>query len=244
MLTRVDSTETLGGGRSEKTPSPESHPAVGSTTRGQGSISVAPVGVLASGTQQSSNDEESGLQHGSYLGVSSVGSTYGQGYQSQTGIPCKDDRQSPKYITLKPMTDLPVPSGLSAGALMPMAAAYPKTGSYRLTPPELHQNGQLYQSARHILDSQLYPEQTHTAYAQQGYGSSAEINNANLSHMTGGQHHVSGMSLSPTESTLVTSNTNYSSSQMSKASVYLCNRDLWTRFHAHTTEMIITKQGR
>ena len=30
----------------------------------------------------------------------------------------------------------------------------------------------------------------------------------------------------------------------SGASVYLCNRDLWSRFHAHTTEMIITKQGR
>ena len=29
-----------------------------------------------------------------------------------------------------------------------------------------------------------------------------------------------------------------------KASVYLCNRDLWVKFHAHTTEMIITKQGR
>ncbi|XP_021355486.1 T-box brain protein 1-like [Mizuhopecten yessoensis] len=29
-----------------------------------------------------------------------------------------------------------------------------------------------------------------------------------------------------------------------KVSVYLCNRELWTKFHAHTTEMIITKQGR
>ena len=26
--------------------------------------------------------------------------------------------------------------------------------------------------------------------------------------------------------------------------VYLCNRDLWAKFHAHTCEMIITKQGR
>ena len=26
--------------------------------------------------------------------------------------------------------------------------------------------------------------------------------------------------------------------------VYLCNRDLWSKFHAHTCEMIITKQGR
>jgi hypothetical protein len=26
--------------------------------------------------------------------------------------------------------------------------------------------------------------------------------------------------------------------------VYLCNRDLWTKFHQHTCEMIITKQGR
>ncbi len=30
----------------------------------------------------------------------------------------------------------------------------------------------------------------------------------------------------------------------SKASVYLCNREIWVKFHAHTTEMIITKQGR
>lgn len=29
-----------------------------------------------------------------------------------------------------------------------------------------------------------------------------------------------------------------------KACVYLCNRDLWVKFHSHTTEMIITKQGR
>lgn len=29
-----------------------------------------------------------------------------------------------------------------------------------------------------------------------------------------------------------------------KASVYLCNRDLWRKFHQHKTEMIITKQGR
>ncbi|KAJ8322221.1 hypothetical protein KUTeg_000692 [Tegillarca granosa] len=33
-------------------------------------------------------------------------------------------------------------------------------------------------------------------------------------------------------------------SQNSRASIYLCNRDLWSRFHSHTTEMIITKQGR
>ena len=26
--------------------------------------------------------------------------------------------------------------------------------------------------------------------------------------------------------------------------VYLCNRELWMKFHQHTTEMIITKQGR
>lgn len=32
--------------------------------------------------------------------------------------------------------------------------------------------------------------------------------------------------------------------QQNKASVYLCNRQLWLRFHQHTTEMIITKQGR
>lgn len=30
----------------------------------------------------------------------------------------------------------------------------------------------------------------------------------------------------------------------SKAAVFLCNRELWTRFHQHTTEMIVTKQGR
>ncbi|CAH1775723.1 unnamed protein product [Owenia fusiformis] len=29
-----------------------------------------------------------------------------------------------------------------------------------------------------------------------------------------------------------------------KACVYLCNRDIWSKFHQHTTEMIITKQGR
>ncbi|XP_069106859.1 uncharacterized protein [Argopecten irradians] len=29
-----------------------------------------------------------------------------------------------------------------------------------------------------------------------------------------------------------------------EACVNLCNRELWTKFHAHTTEMIITKQGR
>ena len=29
-----------------------------------------------------------------------------------------------------------------------------------------------------------------------------------------------------------------------RASIYLCNSDMWTRFHEHTTEMIITKQGR
>ena len=29
-----------------------------------------------------------------------------------------------------------------------------------------------------------------------------------------------------------------------KAAVYLCNRELWTKFHQHQTEMIITKQGR
>ncbi|XP_052761830.1 T-box protein 1-like [Mya arenaria] len=30
----------------------------------------------------------------------------------------------------------------------------------------------------------------------------------------------------------------------SKAAVFLCNRELWSRFHVHTTEMIVTKQGR
>ena len=30
----------------------------------------------------------------------------------------------------------------------------------------------------------------------------------------------------------------------SRASVYLCNRTLWTHFHRNNTEMIITKQGR
>ena len=29
-----------------------------------------------------------------------------------------------------------------------------------------------------------------------------------------------------------------------KACVYLCNRDLWMKFHSHICEMIITKQGR
>ena len=29
-----------------------------------------------------------------------------------------------------------------------------------------------------------------------------------------------------------------------KAGVFLCNRELWTKFHAHQTEMIVTKQGR
>nr|BAS66820.1 T-brain transcription factor [Echinocardium cordatum] len=29
-----------------------------------------------------------------------------------------------------------------------------------------------------------------------------------------------------------------------KAGIFLCNRDLWRRFHQHKTEMIITKQGR
>lgn len=29
-----------------------------------------------------------------------------------------------------------------------------------------------------------------------------------------------------------------------KACIYLCNRELWLKFHTHTTEMIITKQGR
>lgn len=29
-----------------------------------------------------------------------------------------------------------------------------------------------------------------------------------------------------------------------KACVFLCNRDLWSKFHTHTCEMIITKQGR
>ena len=30
----------------------------------------------------------------------------------------------------------------------------------------------------------------------------------------------------------------------SKACVFLCNRELWSKFHAHETEMIVTKQGR
>ena len=29
-----------------------------------------------------------------------------------------------------------------------------------------------------------------------------------------------------------------------KAGVFLCNRDLWEKFHRHITEMIVTKQGR
>lgn len=29
-----------------------------------------------------------------------------------------------------------------------------------------------------------------------------------------------------------------------QSSVFLCNRELWLKFHHHTTEMIITKQGR
>ncbi|XP_071092565.1 T-box transcription factor TBX6-like [Haliotis cracherodii] len=32
--------------------------------------------------------------------------------------------------------------------------------------------------------------------------------------------------------------------QSGKACVYLCNRELWLKFNTHTTEMIITKQGR
>jgi hypothetical protein len=29
-----------------------------------------------------------------------------------------------------------------------------------------------------------------------------------------------------------------------KAGVFLCNRELWSKFHTHITEMIVTKQGR
>ena len=32
--------------------------------------------------------------------------------------------------------------------------------------------------------------------------------------------------------------------QPNKACIHLCNSELWSRFHQHTTEMIITKQGR
>ncbi|XP_067667341.1 T-box brain protein 1-like [Haliotis asinina] len=32
--------------------------------------------------------------------------------------------------------------------------------------------------------------------------------------------------------------------QSGKPCVYLCNREMWLKFNAHTTEMIITKQGR
>lgn len=34
------------------------------------------------------------------------------------------------------------------------------------------------------------------------------------------------------------------SSSSEKAGVFLCNRELWAKFHTHITEMIVTKQGR
>ena len=36
----------------------------------------------------------------------------------------------------------------------------------------------------------------------------------------------------------------YQPSSASQAGIILCNRDLWSKFHSFTTEMIITKQGR
>ncbi|XP_033727033.1 eomesodermin-like [Pecten maximus] len=51
----------------------------------------------------------------------------------------------------------------------------------------------------------------------------------------GGQ---TGESLSPQ------AQSRYQSPDGQEACVNLCNRDLWAKFHAHTTEMIITKQGR
>ncbi|NP_001158462.1 T-brain homeobox protein [Saccoglossus kowalevskii] len=40
------------------------------------------------------------------------------------------------------------------------------------------------------------------------------------------------------------STSNSMANSYNKACVYLCNRDLWLKFHQHNTEMIITKQGR
>ena len=37
---------------------------------------------------------------------------------------------------------------------------------------------------------------------------------------------------------------NIEGQHLSKACVFLCNRELWSKFHAHETEMIVTKQGR
>ena len=34
------------------------------------------------------------------------------------------------------------------------------------------------------------------------------------------------------------------SAETGRACVFLCNREMWIKFHEHTTEMIITKQGR
>ena len=39
-------------------------------------------------------------------------------------------------------------------------------------------------------------------------------------------------------------NGNFGSGSAAPACVYLCNRELWVKFYQHTTEMIITKQGR
>ncbi|KAK2162606.1 hypothetical protein LSH36_95g03044 [Paralvinella palmiformis] len=162
-------------------------------------------------------------------------------YSAHPSMSTPDDRQSPKYITLKPMSETSVPSGPSMG-LMPLVG-YPKNGQYRQIPAELAQNSQIYQPARHMVDSQLYPDQLHSGYPQQGYGPPSEIHHGGLSHLNT-DHNVSTTSLSPSDVPLVGTSPSYPSTQMSKASVYLCNRDLWTRFHAHTTEMIITKQGR
>jgi hypothetical protein len=156
----------------------------------------------------------------------------------------KEDPLSPKYAVLKPVKVANEATAPPSMGLVP-ATGYPRMSQYARTSPLSH--APPYQPASQLLSTtHLYPTQAdhmlgaYTAPHQYGVPSGMPLPQSGAPPQVMGTPSVSP-GLAPPEVTPPGSR--YSPTNRG-ASVYLCNRDLWTRFHAHTTEMIITKQGR
>ena len=249
MLSSVDSTEGGGATSIERSQTPENTSATDSF-----SSSTSPSGESlqnSSGSQSylstdaSDSQTDSRVSQASYLALSKA-CDY-DAYNGQSTAPRaesipKDDDSSPKYTTLKPATVVSTMPTTSMG-MMP-SAGYPRMPQYARTSPTLHQ--QAYQPAGQMLSApQMYSSQAEhlpSGYAaQHQYGAPSTLQ---MPPSGAPPPAIGAPTLSPSQPLVDNSSGPGYSSNGHGAAVYLCNRDLWTRFHTHTTEMIITKQGR
>lgn len=122
----------------------------------------------------------------------------------------------------------PIPH-LSAAAAPPNRLPHPSELSYhQIDPndaPPLHNGG--------VVKEEYLPD-------------NGEMNPPNMNHHHEGHHLPDGHHLQVQDHQLVHPEGIPQTNMIphGKAAVFLCNRELWTKFHQHQTEMIITKQGR